>query len=188
VEPRLLIGNIMLLHSQHVSKLLAIAALVTSFPGAARLAAQAQAKDACSLLRPDEVQSVAPSTAIGNAVSTNDNLGSVVCTYRWSTGKTATPAQYAFQIVNGDPSRMFPAMSEAQIKEALLRPAKQNQADASLVSGIGDAAVFKSESPTKSDVTAFLKGRIVTLSIEAPDARNRKDQLVALLKLASGRL
>ena len=174
----------MLVHS----KLLAFVAIVSSFPGAVKLAAQAQAKDACSLLRPDEVRALAPSGSVDNPVSTTDSLGSVVCTYRWSTGKTTASGRHDFQIVNGDPSRMFPAMSEAQIKEALLRPAKQNQGDASLVSGIGDAALFKSDSPTKSDVTAFIKGRILTLSVDAPDARSRKDQLVALLKLASDRL
>lgn len=179
----------MLVQKFHLPWAVATVAILSSFPGAATLAAQAQAKDACSLLRPDEVQSLATSTRISDGVSTNDAaLGSVICTYRWAADTNPRSARYEFQIVNGDPSRMFPAMTPAQVKEALLRPAKDGRGGASVLSGIGDVALFKTESLQKADVTALIKGRILTLSINSSDAQTRKDQLVALLKIAAGRL
>jgi hypothetical protein len=163
----------------HFQWVLVGAAMIASFPGAATLAAQMQAKDACSLLRSDEVQALASSTHVPDGVSTTDNLGAVVCTYRWGS-------QYVFQIANGDPARMFPAMTENQIKQALLKPVKDGTAVD--VAGVADAAAFKSDSPTKADLAAYIKGRVLTLTIDAPDARSRKDQLIAMLKIAAGRL
>jgi hypothetical protein len=170
----------------HRSWVLAVVATLAAFP--ANLAAQAQAKDACSLLRMDEVQSLGSSAKISDGVSTTDQLGSVVCTYRWTAGTNAASARNQFQVINGDPNRMFPAVAPAQIKEGLLRPANQGQANASVVPGIGDACIFKSDSPTTADVTAYVKGRVLTVSVKGPDARSRKDQLVALLKIAASRL
>ena len=83
--------------------------------------------------------------------------------------------------------RMFPGMSPDQIKQQLLESVKPGTADA-VISDVGEAAVFKSDSPLYATATAFLKGRILQVHLDGVDAREKKDQAIALLKSAASRL
>jgi hypothetical protein len=48
--------------------------------------------------------------------------------------------------------------------------------------------VFKPDSPVYASATAFVKGRIVGVHLDGIDAREKKDQLIGLLKSAASRL
>jgi hypothetical protein len=60
--------------------------------------------------------------------------------------------------------------------------------NAAVVSGVGDAAVFLSDSPNRAATTAYVKGVLLQVNLEGPDARARKEQVIALLKEAAARL
>ena len=78
-------------------------------------------------------------------------------------------------------------MTPGQIKQRLLESVKPETADA-VISDVGEAAAFKSESAYYATATAFVKGRLVLVSVDGVDAREKKDQAIALLKSAASRL
>ena len=53
---------------------------------------------------------------------------------------------------------------------------------------VGEAAVFRPDSPAYAGATAFIKGRILQVHLDGVYARDKKDQVIELLKLAAGRL
>ena len=57
-----------------------------------------------------------------------------------------------------------------------------------MISDVGEAAVFKSDSPLYANATASLNGRILEVHLDGFVAREKKDQVIALLKSAASRL
>jgi hypothetical protein len=53
---------------------------------------------------------------------------------------------------------------------------------------VGEAAVFKAYSSVYATATTYLKDRILQVNLEGVDAREKKEQLIALLKSAASRL
>ena len=78
-------------------------------------------------------------------------------------------------------------MSPDQIKPRLLESVKPGTAEA-VISDVGEAAVFKFDSPYYATATALLKGRILEVHLDGLVAREAKDQAIALLKSAAARL
>ena len=78
-------------------------------------------------------------------------------------------------------------MSPDQIKQQLLGSVKPGTAE-EVISDVGEAAVFKSDSPYYASATAFLKGRLLEVHLDGVVAREEKDQAIALLKSAASRL
>jgi hypothetical protein len=96
---------------------------------------------------------------------------------------------FSFIVINGDASRIWPGMSPALVKQGLLGAATRgHKLNASAISGIGDAAIVESSAPTQAKATAYVKGRILIVTLEGPDARAKKDQVLTLLKTAAARL
>ena len=60
---------------------------------------------------------------------------------------------------------MFPGMSPDQIKQRLLGSVRAGTADA-VISEIGEAAVFRADSPLYATATAFVKGRILEVHLD----------------------
>ena len=145
-----------------------------------------QAKNACALISLQEVQGLGAGARIGDGKpGPPDPLGSLTCRYEWGSGNT----QFSLQIINGDASRMWPGMNADLIKQGLLGTARPgNKSNAAVISGIGEAAVFDSTAPTQAKTSAYLKGRMLIVTFEGPDARAKKDQVIALLKAAAARL
>ena len=78
-------------------------------------------------------------------------------------------------------------MTPDQIKQRLLQSVKPGTTE-EVISDVGEAAVFKSDSPYYATATAFLKGRILEVHLDGSVAREQKDQAIALLKSAASRL
>lgn len=57
-----------------------------------------------------------------------------------------------------------------------------------MIPGVGHAALYESNDPIRVKTTALPKGLMLIVSFESSDVRARKDQVIALLKSAAGRL
>jgi hypothetical protein len=84
-------------------------------------------------------------------------------------------------------ARVYPGVSPERIKQQLLESVRPETADA-VIPDVGEAAVFRPDSPAYAGATAFIKGRILQVHLDGVYARDRKDQVIELLKLAAGRL
>ena len=144
----------------------------------------AQALNPCTLLTKDDVQSLAAKESVTDGVpSSLQALGSVACRYTWGIGAD----RFKLDVVVNEASRMFPGMSADQIKQRLLESVRVGTADA-VISDIGEVAVFRADSALYAGATALSKGRIVEVQADGFVARERKDQVIALLKSAVSRL
>ena len=163
---------------------LAMVATGLSGPGGVDGTVSAQEANPCALLTTDEIQSLAPSASVGEGVSSSIPSSSyATCRYAWGAGTR----RFKLGVVLHDVSRRFPGMTPDQIKQRLLQSVKPGTTE-EVISDIGEAAVFKSDSPYYATATAFLKGRILEVHLDGSVAREQKDQAIALLKSAASRL
>jgi hypothetical protein len=159
---------------------LAIAASALSI-GARTVLAQSQA---CGLLTVEEVQALAPNQNVsGPGVSTNQGWGSVTCRYMWGTGNQHFTLALSVQPA----SRMFAGMSADSIKQFLAKTVRPETSDES-IPDVGEAAIFTSSSSVYASASAYVKDRVLQVTLDGIDARDRKAQLIALLKSAAARL
>jgi hypothetical protein len=166
--------------------------------------AQTLPKDPCALLKPAEIQALAPNAKIGSGVpSTQPPLG-VSCQYAWGP-RTPAWGETTLSISVVDASKVYPGgLSANDIKQRVLVMVKTGGPNASEIPGIGDGAVFtfetskrttaKGEVLTTGDAktTAFVvkaKGVILDVTLhDGSDALAQKDKLIALLKAAAAAL
>jgi len=170
---------------------LAAAALMTWVPGGRIVAAraqgqpQAQAENPCALLNTDEVQALAPkkvsvSAGVSSAIQA---AGVYTCRFMWGAG-----VERATLSVTVNPAaRMFAGMNGDAIKAGLLASVVPNTNDEA-INDIGEAAVFKVYSYVYAGASAYVKDRILQVNLDDLDARDRKPELIALLKSAASRL
>ena len=138
----------------------------------------------CALLTTDEIQPLAGNESITDGVSSSlQSFGDVDCRYTWGVGTR----RFQLDVVVYDSVGRFPGMSPDQIKPQLLESVKPGTVE-EVISDIGEAAVFKSDSPYYSTAIALLKGRILEVHLDGLIARDEKDQAIALLKAAASRL
>jgi hypothetical protein len=137
----------------------------------------------CELLKPAEILGLAPKGHISEKDISFLPGGPFGCKYEWEAGTDAASGHFALQIVFG-----APLTDSATTKEGVLSMARDGGPNATVVSDLGDAAVFLSDSANWAAVTAYVKGVLLQVSLEGPDARARKDQIIALLKAAAARL
>jgi len=74
------------------------------------------------------------------------------------------------------------------IKEGLLAEARPGQANAAVIPGVGEAAVFTSDGPIRAKASAYVKGSLLQVILEGKDAPAKKDRVIALFKSAAARL
>ncbi|MGH7514829.1 MAG: hypothetical protein ACREOQ_18130 [Gemmatimonadales bacterium] len=171
---------------------LALAALASAGAASATVGPKLP-KDPCALLKPTEIQAaLAPSATIGAGVPANDMapLG-VSCDYIWGP-HTPQWGESSVTVTVLDVSQAYPGLSADQIAQGVRAQAMAKDAtvSTSLISGVGDAAVFKFEArPFNATGEAFLAGKGVYLSVQFHGGNpGTKDKVIALLKQAAGRL
>ena len=163
-----------------------LAMVVAGVPGPAGSGGtvSAQAVNPCALLTVDEIQPLAPNASIADGVpSSLQTLGTSICRYTWGAGV----GRFKLDVTVNEAPRMFPGMSPDQIKQRLQESLKEGTTDA-VIPDVGEAAVFRAESPLLATATASTKGRILGVQLDGLDAREKKDDVVALLKTAVSRL
>ena len=138
----------------------------------------------CGLLTSEEVQALAPNqTVTGPGVSTNQGGGAVTCRYLWGTGNQHFTLALSVQPA----ARMFAGMNGDAIKQSMLKTVTPETSDES-IADVGEAAVFTSSSSVYATASAYLKDRVLQVTLDGIDARDRKAQVIALLKSAASRL
>jgi hypothetical protein len=157
----------------------------TSFAGVGASAAQANTTNPCGLLTIDEVQGLgSPKEHASNGVAEAMPAQELfTCRYTWGTGTE----RYTLAVSVNSASRTFVGMSGDAIKQNLASLVKPDTTDAT-IPDVGEAAVFKADSPVYAGASAYLKGRLLQLHLDGLDARDKKDQLISLLKSAASRL
>jgi len=153
--------------------------------------AAALPKDPCALLKPAEIQTLAPNAKIGSGVldASMAPLG-VGCKHTWGP-RTPEWGESALTITVIDASKGWPGVSPDLIQQGILAKVKTGGPKASQVPGVGDAAAFTFEDRVSSATAeAYLKAKGVHLSVKfhAGDSLSNKDKLIALLKDAAARL
>lgn len=173
-------------HRFALSLSLALALALTGLvaPRSSRVVAAQAASNACGLLTLEEIQ---PLTGVHQKVSEGvggalQSSGRTTCRYEWGTGT----GRYILSVVVADASTMFAGQSADAIKQGLSTPTPGTGSEA--IPGVGEAAAFKSDSQFLATTSALVKGRILQLNLDGYDARDKKDQVIALLKSASARL
>jgi hypothetical protein len=160
---------------------LAVAAGGALTTGGGAVLAQPQT---CGLLSGDEVQALAPNQSVTDAApSGNQGGGAVSCLYTWGTG----PGHFTLALSVRPASRAFVGMDAASIGQALLTTVTPGTTDEA-IPDVGQAAVFKSYSSAYATASALVKDRYLQVTLDGIDARDRKGQLIELLKSAVSRL
>jgi hypothetical protein len=163
---------------------LGLALVVSGAPKPGHVASvSAQAVNPCALLTADELDPLTLNTSVEGVPTSLPAFGYLACQYVWGVGV----GRFKLDVIVNEPSRMFPGMSPEQIKQRLLASVRAGTGDA-LISEIGEAAVFKPESPVYASAMALVKGRILELRLDGVYAGERKDQVVGLLKSAAARM
>jgi hypothetical protein len=161
---------------------LSIAAHGTSVPGRGTVAAQGL--QPCGLLTTDEIETLAPNEQIsGGTPFAFEALDSSTCRYTWGSGVD----RFTLAVYVNPASRAFAGMSPDTIKSSLLSSVTPGTADAT-IPDVGEAAVFKTDSSVHVSASAYAKGRLLQVNLDGLDARDKKDQLISLLKSAASRL
>ena len=144
----------------------------------------AQASDPCALLTVDDIQQLTAETNVPDGVpSSIPAVGYATCRYTWGDGTD----RFKLDVIVTDAPRMFPGMSPDQIEQRLLESVRAGTGDA-VIPEIGEAAVFKPDSPVYARATALVKGRILQVHLDGIFAGEKKDQVIELLKSAAARL
>jgi hypothetical protein len=138
----------------------------------------------CGLLSGEDVQALAPNQSITDAApSGNQGGGAVSCLYTWGSG----PGHFTLALSVRPASRAFVGMDAASISQALLTTVTPGTTDEA-IPDVGQAAVFKSYSSAYATASALVKDRYLQVTLDGIDARDRKGQLIELLKSAVSRL
>jgi hypothetical protein len=158
---------------------LAIAVVGTMASGVA-----AQGQQACGLLTSDEIQALAPQMQVSAGVaSAFPGLDASACRYGWGDGT----GHFTLVLSVHPASRMFAGMNADAIKQYMVKSVTPETTDES-IPDVGEAAVFKSGSSVYATASAYVKDRVLLVTLDGLYARDRKAELIALLKSAAERL
>jgi hypothetical protein len=161
---------------------LALVAAGMSPPGGAARAA-AQTASPCTLVTVDEIQPLAPNTDIAEGVAGSPTAGFSTCRYMWGEGV----GRVRLNVSVSEASQMFSGMSPDLVRKELQATVTPDTTDA-VIPDVGEAAVFNADSPVYVRGSAYVKGRILQVYLDGLDARDKKDQVIALLMTAASRL
>jgi hypothetical protein len=155
-------------------------------------AAAAPPKDPCALLKPADIQAFAPSAKIGSGVLTTNAPLAASCAYSWGP-RTSEWGETAVTVDVIDASKVWPGgLSSDDIKQRVLVEVRIGGPDASQIPGIGDGAVFTTDSKThNAKAKAYLvkaKGVVLEVAFHGGNPLAQKDKLIALLKAAAAAL
>jgi hypothetical protein len=165
---------------------LGLALVVSGAPSSGRAGGivSAQALNACTLLMGDEIHPRDEKVIVASGVAESfPDVGYTACRYTWGAGVD----RFRLDVIVTDASRVFPGLSPEQMKQRILESVRTGTEDA-VVSEIGEAAIFKPESPVFANATALVKGRILQVQLDGVYAGEMKGEVVGLLKTAASRL
>jgi len=170
--------------------MLVMNALLFGLALAGPVAPGVQTKDPCTLLTPDEVQTLAPGTQIPAGVSetVSGPMGVVGCRYEWGAAGSATAGKYTFTVTLSDAARAYPGAKPADIQKGIARPVDPGDPPAILIPKTGDRAYYKSSGKVRSDAVALVKGSILEIRLDGPGATGKRTQVISLLRTAVERL
>jgi hypothetical protein len=160
---------------------LAVAAAVSAGGGVAT--AQQQATSPCDIVTIDDAHSFASDPVAVGVPGALEAVGFTNCLYLWGEGTRHS----SLNVTVSEASRMFSGQGPDGIKQGVLSLVIVGTEDA-IIPDVGDAAVFKADSPYYVHGIAYIKGRILEVSLNNIDARARKDDVISLLKRAVSRL
>lgn len=178
---------------QMTALMVALAIAGLRFAGSASAAAAEMPKDPCALLKPADIQALAPNANIGSGVADTTALSMAIgCTYTWGP-RTAEWGQTSLSVIVTDASKVWPqGLSPNDIKQRVVVEQKGGGPDASEIPGIGDGAVFTTSPKTYDAMaTAYVikgKGVLLLVTFHGANPSSQKDYVIALLKIAAGRL
>ena len=162
--------------------------------GAGSAAAQTLPKAPCALLKPAEIQALAPSAKIGSGVPSTDTTTGMyaACEYEWGPSSREWGTS-SVQVMVIDVSKSLPGHDPETIREGLLSQVVVGGPNASQIVGVGAAAAFlpSDQHPTiQATAEAYVraKGVLLTVSYHGGNALGSKDKLTVLLKAAAARL
>jgi hypothetical protein len=165
---------------------LALALATLGVPGATVTAQKTG--DACALLQAAEIQVLAGTGTVGAGKSNTDPLGSQLCRYDWGPRGSVQNGQTILDLSVTSMSKVFPGTDASLVRTGLIARVKAGDPNAAVIAAVGDAAIYQSTAPIRVETIALVKGNVLTVTFESADARAKKDQVVALLKAAAGRL
>jgi hypothetical protein len=171
---------------------LAMAGLPWAGPASDNAMAAALAKDPCALLKPADIQALAPNAKIGSGVLTNNAPLGATCQYSWGP-RTSEWGEASLSVILVDVTKVWPGgLSSNDIKQRVLAEARAGGPDAAEIPGIGDGAVFTTEPKSyNAKAKAYLvkaKGALLEVTFHGGNALAQKDKLIALLKAAAAAL
>jgi hypothetical protein len=144
--------------------------------------------DACALLQTAEIEVLAGTGKVGAGQSSTDGLGSRLCRYEWGTSGSVQSGRSILDVSVASISRAFPGTAPSLVRQGLLASVKAGDPNAAVIAAVGDAAIYQSNAPIRVETTALVKGNLLIVTFQSADARAKKDQVIALLKAAAGRL
>ena len=163
-----------------LSLILGMAVALVSLPGGGSVAAQ---QNPCMLLTTDEIGALAPNQHVSDGARAVLSPDSITCRYAWGGGN----GRYTLAVSVSTAARMFAGLNADAIKQGMVSSVMPGTTDAA-VPDIGDAAVFKAHSALSAGASAYLKDRVLQINLDGLDAREKKGQLISLLKSAASRL
>jgi hypothetical protein len=180
------------IHLRPFAVALAVAILRVVGPASDDVTAGTLPKDACTLLKPAEIRAALDAnTDIGGGVPDTSTLPiGVSCTYSWGP-RTKEYGQSALTLTVIDALKAWQGLSSDLIEQGVLLKTKTSGPDASVIAGVGDAAVFTFEARSSNALAeAYFKnkGLHLALKFHRGDSLKNKDKVIALLKQAGARL
>ena len=125
---------------------------------------------------------------VGAGKPSTDALGSRMCRYEWGTGNNVVSGRSILDVTATPTAKAFPSTNPSLVRQGLLASVKAGDPNAAVIAGVGDAAIYTSNAPIRVETSALVKGNLLIVTFQSPDARAKKDQVIALLKAAAGRL
>ncbi|MGH7560531.1 MAG: hypothetical protein ACRENB_05880 [Gemmatimonadales bacterium] len=104
------------------------------------------------------------------------------------TGGNAQSGRSYLSVTARPIAKAFPGMDPSLVRKGFLGIASPGKPNTAVIPGVGDAAVYESSDPIRVKTSALAKGQMLIVSFQSSDARAKKDQVIALLKAAVGRL
>jgi hypothetical protein len=144
--------------------------------------------DGCALLQAAEIQVLAGTAKVGVGQASTDPLDSRMCRYEWGTGGNVQSGRSILDVSVISTSKAYPGTDASLLRQGLLSSVKAGDPNAAVIAGVGNAATYQSNAPIRVVTTALVKGNMLFVTFQSADARAKKDQVIALLKAAAGRL
>lgn len=144
--------------------------------------------DACALLQAAEIQLLAGTGTVRAGQASTDPLGSRLCRYEWGSGANVQRGGSTLDVSVTPTAKAYPGTGASVLRQGLLASVKAGDPNAAVIAAVGDAAIYQSNAPIRAVTTALVKENMLIVTFESADARAKKDQVIALLKAAAGRL